>query len=248
MLTGGTLPQLYPLIMATAMTTGALLSRRYKATLPLNGVQKLWIALCAFSGAILTAKLPFLIPGLPGFTDGGGILLSGRTILFGMVGGYFGVELAKSWIGLTIKTGDAFVVPVAASIAVGRLACFCGGCCYGTPTDLPWGVRFPPVDHLPRHPTQLYESLFHLSAALFCAWCIRRQLFRGQLIKLYFIAYFCYRFLTEMIRPEARIFAGLSAYQWSALAFILLFVWLWRRDAVALAAPVAGSTDRDDRS
>lgn len=231
MLTGGTFPQLYPFIMALAMGTGALLSRSYKSSLPLNSVQKLWIGLCAFSGAILGAKLPFLLPGLPGFSDGGGILLSGRTIVFGMVGGYAGVELAKWWIGLKVKTGDTFVVPVAASIAVGRLACFCGGCCYGTPTTLPWGIRFPAIDDLLRHPTQLYESLFHLTAAITCAVLIRKQLFRGQLIKLYFIAYFMYRFTTEYIRPEARLVGGFTAYQWSTLIFIPLFIWLWIRDA-----------------
>jgi prolipoprotein diacylglyceryltransferase len=235
MLTGGTLPQFYPLIMALAMGIGAILSRRYKGDLPLNPVQKLWIGLAAFSGAMFAAKLPFLVPGLPGFADSGGILLSGRTIVFGMVGGYFGVELAKWWIGLTIKTGDSFVVPVAASIAVGRLACFCGGCCYGTPTNLPWGIRFPAIDDLARHPTQLYESLFHLLAAVVCAALIRRQMFRGQLIKFYFIAYFCYRFASEMIRPEARIVGGLTAYQWSTLLFIPLFAGLWWRDAATLA-------------
>lgn len=246
MLTGGTLPQLYPLIMAAAMVTGALLSRRYKSALPLNNVQKLWIGLCAFSAAILGARLPFLIPGVPGFADAGGILFSGRTILFGMVGGYFGVELAKWWIGLTIKTGDTFVVPVAASIAVGRLGCFCVGCCYGTPTDVPWGIQFPKVDDLFRHPTQLYEFVFHLTAALFCAWCIRQRMFQGQLIKLYFIAYFCYRFVTEMIRPEARLLGGLSAYQWSALFLIALFVWLWRRDAATLAGLRSDSSLSDE--
>lgn len=152
-----------------------------------------------------------------------------------MVSGYFGVELAKWWIGLTIKTGDSFVVPVAASIAVGRLACFCGGCCYGTPTNLPWGIRFPAIDDLARHPTQLYESLFHLLAAVVCAALIRRQMFRGQLIKFYFIAYFSYRFASEMIRPEARIVGGLTAYQWSTLLFIPLFAGLWWRDAATLA-------------
>ena len=181
---------------------------------------------------MLAAKVPFLIPGLRGFSDAGGILLSGRTILFGMVGGYFGVELAKRHIGLTLKTGDAFVVPVAASIGVGRLACFCGGCCYGVPPTVPWAVTFPAIDHLPRHPTQLYESAFHFTAAIVTAWMYRRGMFRRQLIKFYFLAYFCYRFLTEFIRPEARIVAGMTAYQWSVLLLIPLFAWLWKRDAV----------------
>ncbi len=231
MLMGGTFPQLFPFIMLAAMATGALLSRRYKADLSLATYEKAWLALAAFTGAILTAKIPYLIPGLPGFKDADSLLIGGKTILFGMVGGYFGVELAKRSIGLKKKTGDSFVVPVAASIAIGRLACFCGGCCYGIPTDLPWGIVFPKIDDLARHPTQFYESAFHLVAAILAAWMIRRQLLKGQLIKAYFIAYFCYRFVTEYIRPEARILAGLTAYQWSVLLLIPLFSWLWWLDA-----------------
>ena len=230
---GGTLPELYPLIMILAVATGAFLNRRYKTTLPIGTFNRVWIGLSAFSGAILTAKLPFLIPGLPGFTAAEGLLISGKTILFGMVGGYFGVELAKRSIGLKMKTGDTCVGPVAVSIAIGRLACFCGGCCYGTPSDLPWAVTFPSIDHMARHPTQLYESMFHFVAAGVAAWMVKRRMLQGQLIKLYFISYFCYRFLTEFIRPETKITGGLTAYQWAAIVFILLFLWLWRRDAVA---------------
>ncbi len=45
--------------------------------------------------------------------------------------------------------------------AFGRLGCFAAGCCYGAPTDLPWGVVYPaggkPPGGVPLHPTQLYE-------------------------------------------------------------------------------------------
>ncbi len=236
---GGTLPHVYPLVMLLAVGTGAFLSRRYKASLPIDTFAKCWIGLCAFTAAILTAKLPFLIPGLPGFHAADGILIGGKTILFGMVGGYAGVEWAKHSIGLKIKTGDTFVVPIAASIAIGRLACFCGGCCYGTPTSVPWAITFPNIDQLARHPTQLYESAFHLIAALIAAWMIRQGLLKGQLIKLYFLTYFAYRFLTEFIRPEAEVVGGLTAYQWSAIVFSGVFVWLWQRDAKLFRANTA---------
>ena len=239
---GGTFPQLFPLIMLAAMVTGAVLSRRYKADLKLATFEKIWLALAAFTGAILTAKIPYLVPGLPGFKDADSLLIGGKTILFGMVGGYLGVELAKRSIGLKKKTGDSFVVPVAASIAIGRIACFCGGCCYGTPTELPWGIVFPKIDNLARHPTQFYESAFHLIAAILAAGMIRRQLLKGQLIKAYFIAYFCYRFVTEYIRPEARIHLGLTAYQWSVMFLIPLFVWLWWRDARNFQQQVSSAT------
>ena len=60
-----------------------------------------------------------------------------------------------------------------------------------------------------------------------------RGLFQGQLIKLYFIAYFVYRFLTEFIRPEPRWFLNLTGYQWATLALIPVFALLWYHDARA---------------
>ena len=59
----------------------------------------------------------------------------------------------------------------------------------------------------------------------------QRGLFRGQLIKLYILAYLAYRFLTEFIRPEPRLLLGLTGYQWACLALAPVFVWLWWRDA-----------------
>ena len=60
---------------------------------------------------------------------------------------------------------------------------------------------------------------------------MRRGILRGQLIKLYLIAYLIYRFLTEFIRPEPVLAVGLTGYQWACLALIPVFVALWARDA-----------------
>jgi phosphatidylglycerol---prolipoprotein diacylglyceryl transferase len=117
-------------------------------------------------------------------------------------------------------------------VAIGRMACFVGGCCYGTPTELPWGVCFARSgDSLPRHPTQLYEAAFHLTMACILFGLQQRGLLRGQLIKLYILAYLAYRFLTEFIRPEPAWFLGLTGYQWAAVCLAPVFVWLWWRDA-----------------
>ena len=59
----------------------------------------------------------------------------------------------------------------------------------------------------------------------------QRGLLRGQLIKLYILAYLAYRFLTEFIRPEPAWFLGLTGYQWAVVSLAPVFVWLWWRDA-----------------
>jgi len=220
----------YTLIMMAAVATGLLLSRSSQGSLAISRRDKLGICLGAFCGAMIGAKLPFVVADLPGMLSGAAWFADGKTILCGLVGGYFGVEIAKWSLDIHIKTGDSFAVPVAAAVAVGRLACFSAGCCYGTPSSLPWAVVFPVIDALPRHPTQLYESAFHLTAAVVLFQLQRRGLFRGQLIKLYIIAYATYRFASETIRPEARLWAGLTGYQWAALVLIALFTWLWARD------------------
>jgi phosphatidylglycerol---prolipoprotein diacylglyceryl transferase len=222
--------------MTLAIVTGFLISRRMQRGLPLSRSERLAIGLGAFCGAFIGARLPFVLSDFDGLVSGAAWFSNGKTIMTGIVGGYFGVELAKWGLKISVKTGDSFAVPVAVAVAIGRLACFSAGCCYGTPTTLPWGVVFPTAGPLPRHPTQLYEAAFHLSAAavLYVLW--RRQALRGQLIKLYIIAYLVYRFATEFIRPEAKLWIGLTAYQWTALALLPVFVWLWERDARLQAA------------
>ncbi len=224
----------YSLIIAAALAVGFLAARRTQSGLQIARRDKLGICLGAYVGAMLGAKLPFVLSDWDGFVSGVAWFSSGKTILCGLVGGYFGVEVAKWTLDVNLKTGDTFAVPVPLSIAVGRLGCFFAGCCYGTPTELPWGVVFPSVDGLARHPTQLYESLFHLACAAVLAILRDHGLFRGQLIKLYIIVYAAYRFATEMIRPEARVWQGFTGYQAAALVIMALFAWLWWRDARAM--------------
>jgi phosphatidylglycerol---prolipoprotein diacylglyceryl transferase len=38
---------------------------------------------------------------------------------------------------------DVLAVGLMLALAFGRIGCFLNGCCYGRPTNLPWGVRFP---------------------------------------------------------------------------------------------------------
>jgi phosphatidylglycerol---prolipoprotein diacylglyceryl transferase len=222
---------LYSLIIVLAVGTAAGVARFTQSRLSLTRGQKWGIGLGAFCGAMIGAKLPFVFSDWNAFASGIAWFSDGKTILLGLVGGYVGVELAKWAMQIRVRTGDSFAVPVPIAVSIGRVGCFVGGCCYGTPTDLPWGVRFPAVDDLPRHPTQLYESLFHALAAAVLAYLMDRKLFPGNLMKLYFIAYAIYRFLSEFIRPEARSIAGITAYQWSCLVIAIGFSYLWWRDA-----------------
>ena len=236
----------YSAIIGLAIAAAWLVARKTQSRLPLDRTQRIGISLGAFCGAMIGAKLPFVLSDWNGMLSGAAWFTDGKTILTGLAGGYLGVELAKWALDFRVRTGDSFAVPVAVAICIGRLACFTIGCCYGTPTSLPWGITFPTAgDSLPRHPTQLYEAAFHLTMAAILALLLQRGIWRGQLIKAYLIAYAAYRFLTEFIRPEAKLSLGLTGYQWASLVLITLFSLLWWRDSRQLAhCREGGSTIR----
>ena len=220
----------YTLIMSVSVLVGFGLAKLTQTGLRLPAWQRFGIGIGAFVGAMLGAKLPFLFDSWEAFMSGATWFSSGKTILTGLVGGYLGVEISKWIMEIDQKTGDSFVVPVAAAIAIGRLGCFQAGCCYGTPTELPWGVVFETADSMRRHPTQIYEFLFHATAAA-AFFCVQdTNLFAQNRVKLYIVAYAVYRFVTEFIRPEADLYWGLTGYQISCVLIIGLFSWLWIRE------------------
>lgn len=232
----------YSLIMLAAIATATLLLRRSQQALPLNRWQRLAVGLGAFCGAMIGAKLPYVFSDWEAFRSGWAWFSDGKTILLGFAGGYAGVEVAKWSLEIRTRTGDTFAVPVAVAVAIGRLGCFVGECCYGQPTDLPWGVVFPSVDRLARHPTQLYESAFHLLCAALLALARTRGWFRENLFKIYIATYAVYRFGSEYLRPEAPLWAGLTGYQWASLALAVTFGWLAARHPSPTPPPTVRST------
>jgi phosphatidylglycerol:prolipoprotein diacylglycerol transferase len=181
--------------------------------------QRTLLAASAFAGGVLGAKLPFALSSDAGLFSDLAWLSDGKTITTGLIGAYVGVEIAKLGLGVDVKTGDTFALPLALALVVGRWGCFCNGCCYGIPTDLPWGVDFG--DGQLRHPTQVYESLFHLLMAGVLVAVMRRHLFPYQRLKLYLIAYGVYRFLTEYIRPESAEWLDLTFYQCMGVVLVV---------------------------
>jgi phosphatidylglycerol:prolipoprotein diacylglycerol transferase len=236
----------YSLFMLLATGVFLLSRRLFPGASPLAALpwrQRLAILLAAFIGGALGAKLPFALSS--GFFSDSAWLADGKTITTGLAGAYLTVELTKWILGIRVKTGDSFALPLALAMAVGRWGCFFNGCCYGAPTSLPWGVYFEVGGRMVRcHPTQLYESLFHLLMAGVLLHIIRQGTFRYQRLKLYLIAYGVYRFATEFIRPEPQVWLGLTFYQLAALALIGGLSIQWAADEHLKLSEVDAGSDR----
>ncbi len=200
------------------------------------------LALAAFVGGALGAKVPFVFVSADGVFGQLAWFRDGKTITTGLLGAYLLVEVAKLLLEVRVKTGDTFALPLALALAVGRWGCFFNGCCYGVATDLPWGVGFG--DGVARHPTQAYESLFHLTMAGVLLVLLHLDLLRGQHLKLYLISYAVYRFLTEYLRPEPAGLLGLTFYQWVSVAMIAGLAVQWAVDAPRRPVTAAGPVHR----
>lgn len=135
----------------------------------------------------------------------GGLVFFGGLIFSGIYAVYFFWKHKLSvW-----KMMDIIMPGVTIAHAFGRLGCFGAGCCYGLPTDQPWGVRLNSdlvelhLRGIPLHPTQLYEStsLFILFAGLI--YIFRQKRFDGQVGLTYFMLYPIIRSIIEIFRGDS---------------------------------------------
>ena len=106
-----------------------------------------------------------------------------------------------------LEVFDYFSPALGFGIGLTRIGCYMNGCCYGTPTDLPWGVTFPHGSipssvfgdqHL--HPSQLYSSLYGFGLFLLLHFMMKRKQFTGQLVAILFMVEALFRFLIESVR------------------------------------------------
>jgi prolipoprotein diacylglyceryltransferase len=151
----------------------------------------------------------------------------------GLLGGLIAVDLVKRRLGIVRRTGDLFAVPLAFGIAIGRIGCFLTGLAdrtYGVASHVPWAVDFG--DGVPRHPTQLYESMVLVLLGLVLLRLQRRGLAEGRLFQIFMAGYLSLRLVMDAIKPEVRLALGLSALQWAALAGLAYYIHDWRQLSV----------------
>lgn len=139
-------------------------------------------------------------------------LFSGRTIVGALLGGWAATEVGKWRLGVTTPTGDAWVVPLAVAMAIGRVGCFLAGVTDGThglPTDRFVGMDLG--DGVPRHPTALYEiGWLVASAVAIGAWRGART---GHRFLAFMGAYLAFRLVVEALKTQPAPWLGFSTIQ-----------------------------------
>ena len=178
----------------------------------------LTISYIMIGGGVLGARLFYVLMHLDDFSGnwlnsfnpfhGDEIGIAGLNLYGGVI-----VAVLGTWVYCRLKkisildVFDFFAPTLGLGLAFTRIGCFLNGCCFGTPTDLPWGISFPKGSipyyvfqdaHL--HPSQIYSSLYGLFLFLLLHFMMKRRKFVGQLVAILFMVEAVFRYAIEYVR------------------------------------------------
>jgi phosphatidylglycerol:prolipoprotein diacylglycerol transferase len=145
-------------------------------------------------------------------------------------GGLIGGILAGGWYVYRNKLpfwnlADVVTPFLALGYGLVRIGCFLNGCCYGKPTDLPWGVVFPGFFQVAIHPTQLYSCGLSLLLFGITLWLYYHRRFPGQVFLVYLMLYALMRSLVEVFRDNLLVWGPITIAQLVSLGiFIAAFI------------------------
>jgi phosphatidylglycerol:prolipoprotein diacylglycerol transferase len=231
-------------LLSYAAAIGLLLLTAKKLREPLLTAEQGMIAMVV--GLLLGGRLGFMLVNWDEpWTLGQALDLSGGFLAFtALLGGLLaliGFALVKRhpvWTMLDLVTPS-----VVGAWAVGNIGCFLAGCCWGSRTDLPWGVGFstdltpPELRGVPVHPAQLYAMIFE--AMLLGSFFLWPRRLPGELFLRGVAAMLLMRVGLQLsdVRPGMLP----SSILYAVIALAAAGAFFLKRGKAAPAVPAAGS-------
>lgn len=228
---------MYGLCILTGAVLAMLLALRRAKRTRISSDDLLYSVCYTVIGAMLGAKLLYVITAwdtivanadyyfgsFAGFREFFGY---GFVFYGGLIGGL--AVFIPYCLRHKLDLGDmiALIIPCVPLVhAIGRIGCFCAGCCYGVPMDPPWGVCFSsPLapQGVSLFPVQLLESALNLILFAFLFTYTRKPRKPGAILGWYLVCYGIERFGLEYLRyDEIRGFIfGISTSQLISLILI----------------------------
>ena len=165
-----------------------------------------------------------------------------------------------------LLVADIVSPALALGIMLTRVGCFLSGCCYGKPTELAWGVVFPPdsaagayarqmaanfpVEAVALHPTQLYASFFGMVTLLVLLLLRSKLAKRGSTFGALLMLYGTFRFTLDFFRfyeSNMRVFLDLSLNQWISGGLFGVGLFFVLRKTNVKTVPVVVSQKSDQK-
>jgi phosphatidylglycerol---prolipoprotein diacylglyceryl transferase len=259
----------YGVLVATGVLLSLWYGRRQAARIGLDP-DKFWsMGIYLVLGALIFAKIWLIFTAWDYYSANPREIFSitmfqsGGTFYGGVTGGVLTVLLYTHFQKMPLlPTLDCCMSAVPLGHSIGRVGCFMAGCCFGKPTDLPWGVKFsnpvaaqlagtPLGIHL--HPTQLYEAALEFLNFLCLIWLGKRQRFTGEILGTYMILYGFERGILEFFRGDPgrtmMFHDSVSLMQIASIIMIVIGSLLWWRGLGGSAplGPMATTADAAGR-
>jgi phosphatidylglycerol:prolipoprotein diacylglycerol transferase len=204
----------YGIFVALGFTTGILVTIKLGKSHGFPAQQVMDMAFIMIVWAIVGSRAMYILINLSYFIKRpldiikiwqGGLVFSGGFLAVAPVMAWY---LRRHHLSFW-KVGDLWAPGIALGQGIGRIGCFMAGCCYGKPTDLPWGVVFKHPNSLapqgiPLHPTQVYDVLGGGVIFLTLLIITSRKKFEGQVFVWFLILHSTARLLTERFRGDDR--------------------------------------------
>lgn len=230
----------YGLLLALAYLAGLQLAVVRARRQGIDGAKIMDLGIYLIIAALVGAKLMLVAVDFDYFRRQPGELLS----LVRAGGVFYGGLIAALVVALVLvrryqlkmwTVADLMAPGIALGHVIGRFGCLLAGCCYGRPTDLPWGITFTnPVAAanvgtplgVPLHPTQLYDAGAELLIMMLILATERRgRPFAGRTFWLYMLLYGISRFAIEYFRGDDRgTMLGLPTSQFVSIVIVPLAV------------------------
>jgi phosphatidylglycerol:prolipoprotein diacylglycerol transferase len=235
----------YGVLLASAYLLALYFGVRRARRFGLDGNRILDLGIYIIISALVGAKVLLLIVDFDFFrrnpaelwtlARSGGVFYGGLVAAFAVGMWYMRKYKLPVW-----RTADALAPGIALGHVIGRFGCLLAGCCYGTPTSLPWGITFSDAFaaanvgtplHVALHPTQLYEAGTEFVILMFLL--ATEKLWRrhaGWTFWAYILLYGISRFVIELFRGDPRgMTMGFSTSQAISmvlvpLSLVMLFV------------------------
>ncbi len=204
----------YGLFVAVGFIAGILITIKLGKSAGIDSNSILDMGFIIILTGIIGSRLVYIIIKLPEFIAHpmdvfkiweGGLVFSGGLVAVVIVMLIY-VKKHK----YNIRTiGDLWSPAAAIGQSIGRIGCFCAGCCFGKPTDVPWAVTFShphtvATYDIPIHPTQLYSSLSSLIIFGILLFINSKKKFEGQVFLCFLILHSTARLFLEQFRGDSR--------------------------------------------
>ncbi len=227
----------YGLMYVVAILVGTALIRREvvrrSIDLTKESVQNFIILVVV--GGVVGARIYYVIfnpafyianpAEIPAIWHGGlaihGGLIGGITVAFF----YLRKHRIRYW-----QMADAVAPAIILGQTFGRFGNFMNGDAHGRPTEMAWGIIFPPTSiagtefpGIPLHPTMLYELVINFSIFLLLWFVLKERSHKnGFIFASYILLYSAGRFVVEHFRADSLMLGPLKAAQALSLAIIII--------------------------